>query len=82
MRARSTRCNQTVPIGWGPLGAGSVSRTGAGVRAPAAGPGEAAARRGWAVAIAMGAIADAAAAPSSERRVRLMGRLAFNMAKM
>jgi hypothetical protein len=34
------------------------------------------------VAIAMGAMADAAAAPSSERRVRLRGRLAFNMAKM
>jgi ABC-2 type transport system ATP-binding protein len=27
-------------------------------------------------------MADAAAAPSSERRVRLRGRLAFNMAKM
>jgi hypothetical protein len=31
------------------------------------------------VAAAVGAIADAVAAPSRERRVRLLGRLSFNM---
>ncbi|GAA0744454.1 hypothetical protein GCM10010199_72780 [Dactylosporangium roseum] len=70
-----------MPRGCGPVGAGRVSRTGAG--AGLAATSESAAGRDWAdaaVAVGTEATADATAVPSSARRLR--SRLSFNIAKM